>query len=357
MINKVLEKMQSLKDKYAKMGMILDDIIIDELKDDLSNLSYSDFAAIIQYFNDNNIDAVTECEDKEDVEDNVYKDINNDYVDIDYINAYMKDIKDIQVPTAEEEYELCKKSSEGDINARNELVVKNLKLVVSIAKYYSKDRNEFLDLIQEGNLGLITATEKFDYKLGFRFSTYATWWIKQAITRYKSNNDLIRIPVHMKELMSKTNRIITKYVTVYNDEPSDEYLAEQLSTANKKITVETVEAIKKNIYMNQISSLNTLVSEEGDHDSSELMDFIANEDTIDEATSIDNQIYMDQVLSNIHDSARNVDMFKMRFGIYPYEEEHTLEVIGNKYNLSRERVRQIVDKICNRLKRASKLKY
>ena len=109
--------------------------------------------------------------------------------------------------------------------------------------------------------------------------------------------------------------------------------------------------------MNQISSLNTLVSEEGDHDSSELMDFIANEDTIDEATSIDNQIYMDQVLSNIHDSARNVDMFKMRFGIYPYEEEHTLEVIGNKYNLSRERVRQIVDKICNRLKRASKLKY
>lgn len=357
MTNKVLEKMQSLKDKYAKMGMILDDIIIDELKDDLSNLSYSDFAAIIQYFNDNNIDVVTECEDKEDVEDNVYKDINNDYVDTDYINAYMKDIKDIQVPTAEEEYELCKKSSEGDINARNELVVKNLKLVVSIAKYYSKDRNEFLDLIQEGNLGLITATEKFDYKLGFRFSTYATWWIKQAITRYKSNNDLIRIPVHMKELMSKTNRIITKYATVYNDEPSDEYLAEQLSTTNKKITVETVAIIKKNIYMNQISSLNTLISEEGDHDNSELMDFIANEDTIDEATNVDNQIYMNQVLSNIHDSARNVDMFKMRFGIYPYEEEHTLEVIGNKYNLSRERVRQIVDKICNRLKRASKLKY
>ena len=109
--------------------------------------------------------------------------------------------------------------------------------------------------------------------------------------------------------------------------------------------------------MNQISSLNTIISEEGDHDNSELLDFIANEDTIDEATDVDNQIYMNQVLANIHDSDRNIDMFKMRFGIYPYDEEHTLEVIGNKYNLSRERVRQIVDKICNRLKHMSKLKY
>ncbi len=265
----------------------------------------------------------------------------------DPVRMYFKEIGKVPLLTAEEEKELAIRIENGDEDAKKKLCESNLRLVVSIARRYLNRGLSFLDLIQEGNLGLIKAVEKFDYTKGYKFSTYATWWIRQAITRSIADQArTIRIPVHMVETINKLIRISRQLLQEYGREPTSEEIAKEMG-----ISVEKVREIKK-ISQDPVS-LETPIGEEED---SHLGDFIPDEDIpspVDAAAYSMLQKQLREVLDTL--SEREKKVLILRFGLDDGR-PRTLEEVGKEFNVTRERIRQIEAKALRKLRHPSRSK-
>lgn len=266
----------------------------------------------------------------------------------DPVKMYLKEIGRVELLNHEQEIELAKRILEGDEAAKKELAAANLRLVVSIAKRYVGRGMLFLDLIQEGNMGLIKAVEKFDYTKGFKFSTYATWWIRQAITRAIADQArTIRIPVHMVETINKLTRIQRQLVQELGREPSAEEIAEKMDG----MTPEKVREIQK-ISLEPVS-LETPIGEEDD---SHLGDFIEDEGAMSPDDYAANELLKDElndVLLELTD--REEKVLRLRFGLDDGR-TRTLEEVGKEFNVTRERIRQIEAKALRKLKHPSRSK-
>ena len=263
----------------------------------------------------------------------------------DPVKVYLKEIGRVPLLTPEEEIELAIRISEDDQEAKKRLAEANLRLVVSIAKRYVGRGMQFLDLIQEGNLGLIKAVDKFDYTKGYKFSTYATWWIRQAITRAIADQArTIRVPVHMVETINKLNRISRQLLQEKGREATNEELAEAMG-----ISVEKIREVKK-IAQDPIS-LETPIGEKED---SHLGDFIEDHETVapdDAAGSILLREQIEELLQSLTDRERQV--LELRFGLKDGK-TRTLEEVGKYFDVTRERIRQIEGKALVKLKKSAK---
>ncbi|OJU88085.1 RNA polymerase sigma factor RpoD [Candidatus Saccharibacteria bacterium 49-20] len=263
----------------------------------------------------------------------------------DSVRLYLREIGKIPLLSAEEELALAKRVVDGDKKAKDKMAEANMRLVVSIAKRYSGRGLDFLDLIQEGNTGLLRAVEKFDPDKGFKFSTYATWWIRQAITRAIADQArTIRIPVHMVETINKLLRTQRRMTQELNREPTIEELAKELEMEPEK--VEYVMKIKQDI-----TSLDAGVGRDGDEEDSVLRDFIEDEDSATPEESAASQLLKEQVqeiLSTLSD--REQKIIKMRFGL-ENGKSHTLEEVGQEFAVTRERIRQIEAKALAKLRK------
>ncbi len=268
-----------------------------------------------------------------------------DDVSDDSVRLYLREIGKIPLLSAEEELELAQKVVAGDKKAKDKMAEANMRLVVSIAKRYSGRGLDFLDLIQEGNTGLLRAVEKFDPDKGFKFSTYATWWIRQAITRAIADQArTIRIPVHMVETINKLLRTQRRMTQELNREPSIEELAKELEMEPEK--VEYVIKIKQDI-----TSLDAGVGRDGEDEDSVLGDFIEDEDSETPEQAATSQLLKEQVqaiLSTLSD--REQKIVKMRFGL-ENGKSHTLEEVGQEFAVTRERIRQIEAKALAKLRK------
>jgi RNA polymerase primary sigma factor len=266
----------------------------------------------------------------------------------DPVKMYLKEIGRVPLLKPEDEPEIAKRIEAGDEEARNILISSNLRLVVSIAKKYVGRGMLFLDLIQEGNMGLVKAVEKFDYTKGFKFSTYATWWIRQAITRAIADQArTIRIPVHMVETINKLTRVQRQLVQELGRDPS----AEEISARMDGITPEKVREIQK-IALEPVS-LETPIGEEDD---SHLGDFIEDKEALSPDQYASNQLLKDEinsVLSGLTD--REEKVLRLRFGLYDGR-TRTLEEVGKEFNVTRERIRQIEAKALRKLKHPTRSK-
>ena len=265
----------------------------------------------------------------------------------DPVRLYLKEIGQIKLLSAEEEVELAKRVSEGDQAAKNKLTEANLRLVVSIAKKYSGRGLHILDLIQEGNTGLIRAVDKFDWTKGNKFSTYATWWIRQAITRAIADQArTIRVPVHMVEVINKATRCNRKLVQELGREPTVEEIAKELNLPVEKI-------IEANRTAADTLSLDTPV---GDEEDTSIGSFVEDERTPGPADATSNAL-LAEALKEILDTLteREADVLRMRFGMYDGR-THTLEEVGQIFGVTRERIRQIENKAIRKLRHPSRAK-
>ena len=297
-------------------------------------------------FEDDLIDDV----DLSDVEDEVLVDpvdLAAEYNLDDPVRMYLKEIGQIKLLAAEEEVELAKRVCEGDQDAKNKLTEANLRLVVSIAKKYSGRGLHILDLIQEGNTGLIRAVDKFDWTKGNKFSTYATWWIRQAITRAIADQArTIRVPVHMVEVINKATRCNRKLVQELGREPTVEEIAEELGLPVEKI-------IEANRTAADTLSLDTPV---GDEEDTSIGSFVEDERTPGPADATSNALLAEalkEILDTLTD--READVLRMRFGMYDGR-THTLEEVGQIFGVTRERIRQIENKAIRKLRHPSRAK-
>ena len=265
----------------------------------------------------------------------------------DPVRMYLKEIGKVPLLTAEEEIKLAKRMEKGDEEAKNALAEANLRLVVSIAKRYVGRGMLFLDLIQEGNLGLIKAVEKFDYRKGYKFSTYATWWIRQAITRAIADQArTIRIPVHMVETINKLIRVSRQLLQTLGREPSPEEIAAEMNIPEEKVR----EILK---ISQEPVSLETPIGEEED---SHLGDFIEDDNVpapAEAATQMLLREQLDKVLDSLTDREKKV--LRLRFGLDDGR-QRTLEEVGKEFNVTRERIRQIEAKALRKLRHPSRSK-
>ena len=279
----------------------------------------------------------------DEITDTSYEGVNVD----DPVRMYLREIGRIPLLTFEQELDLAKRILDGDEDAKKELAESNLRLVVSIAKKYVGRGMLFLDLIQEGNMGLIKAVEKFDYKKGFKFSTYATWWIRQAITRAIADQArTIRIPVHMVETINKLIRISRHLLQQLGREPTPEEIAEEM-----EIPVEKVMEIQK-IAQDPVS-LETPIGEEDD---SHLGDFIQDDDSPaphDSAAYTLLKEQLEEVMNTL--TPREAKVLKLRFGLEDGK-ARTLEEVGREFEVTRERIRQIEAKALRKLRHPSRSK-
>ena len=265
----------------------------------------------------------------------------------DPVRMYLKEIGQIRLLSPEEEVDLAKRVSEGEQEAKNKLTEANLRLVVSIAKKYSGRGLHILDLIQEGNTGLIRAVDKFDWTKGNKFSTYATWWIRQAITRAIADQArTIRVPVHMVEVINKATRCNRKLVQELGREPTVEEIAAELGLPVEKI-------IEANRTAADTLSLDTPV---GDEEDTSIGSFVEDERTPGPADATSNAL-LAEALKEILDTLteREADVLKMRFGMYDGR-THTLEEVGQIFGVTRERIRQIENKAIRKLRHPSRAK-
>ena len=318
------EKMDEVFDEFEKGG-------IDLLPDDFDE--------------EPNIEDLKEVEELklDEITDTSYEGISID----DPVRMYLREIGKIPLLTFDEELELAKRILEGDEEAKQKLAESNLRLVVSIAKKYVGRGMLFLDLIQEGNMGLIKAVEKFDYTKGFKFSTYATWWIRQAITRAIADQArTIRIPVHMVETINKLIRTSRNLLQQMGREPTPEEIAKEM-----EIPVEKVVEIQK-IAQDPVS-LETPIGEEED---SHLGDFIQDEDSPaphDAASYTLLKEQLEEVMNTL--TPREAKVLKLRFGLEDGK-SRTLEEVGKEFNVTRERIRQIEAKALRKLRHPSRSK-
>lgn len=346
---------------YADMSEYLDSLDLDKtVMDDI----YDTLMA-----RDINIDGETEPEDftlildgdddvdSESDDDGIVVDENGE-IDIDAtlpkgiavddpVRMYLKEIGKVPLLSAEEEIELAKRMENGDEEAKKRLCEANLRLVVSIAKRYVGRGMLFLDLIQEGNLGLIKAVDKFDYRKGYKFSTYATWWIRQAITRSIADQArTIRIPVHMVETINKLIRVSRQLLQTYGREPTPDEIAKEMG-----ISVEKVREIQK--IAQEPVSLETPIGEEED---SHLGDFIPDEDVPAPAEAAAFSMLKEQLVEVLNTlTEREQKVLKLRFGLEDGR-SRTLEEVGKEFDVTRERIRQIEAKALRKLRHPSRSK-
>ena len=296
-------------------------------------------------------DALPELEELEEIEEVTEEEMNeteamaDTFSTDDPVRMYLKEIGKVPLLTPEEEQELAKRMAEGDAEAKHRMEEANLRLVVSIAKRYVGRGMLFLDLIQEGNLGLIKAVEKFDYRKGYKFSTYATWWIRQAITRAIADQArTIRIPVHMVETINKLIRVSRQLLQELGREPTPEEIAEEMH-----MSVERVREILK--ISQEPVSLETPIGEEED---SHLGDFIQDDNVpvpADAAAFTMLKEQLEDVLSTLTDREQKV--LRLRFGLDDGR-ARTLEEVGKEFNVTRERIRQIEAKALRKLRHPSR---
>ena len=262
----------------------------------------------------------------------------------DSVRLYLREIGKIPLLSADEELALAKRVSAGDKDAKDKMAEANMRLVVSIAKRYVGRGLDLLDLIQEGNTGLLRAVEKFDPDKGFKFSTYATWWIRQAITRAIADQArTIRIPVHMVETINKLLRTQRRLTQELNREPTNEEIAQAM-----EIDVDKVEHIMK--IKQDISSLDASIRD--DEDDSVLADFIEDEDTVTPEESATSQLLKEQVKDMLNSlTEREQKIIKLRFGLAEDGKSHTLEEVGQEFAVTRERIRQIEAKALAKLRK------
>ena len=288
-----------------------------------------------------------ELDDEEELSDEELE-ITVDNVDSfadDSVRLYLREIGKIPLLTPEEETELAYKILDGDKKAKDKMVEANMRLVVSIAKRYGGRGLDFLDLIQEGNTGLLRAVEKFDPGKGFKFSTYATWWIRQAITRAIADQArTIRIPVHMVETINKVLRTTRRLTQELNREPTTEEIAKEMDMDPEK--VEYVMKIKQDI-----ASLDASVGRDGDDEDSVLGDFVEDEERVSPEDSAATQLLKEQIAEILSAlSEREQKIVKLRFGIGGGR-PHTLEEVGAEFSVTRERIRQIEAKALSKLRK------
>ncbi|HBT20265.1 MAG TPA: RNA polymerase sigma factor RpoD [Peptococcaceae bacterium] len=346
------KKIEELIEKGKKQGVLTYHEVMDALQD--VDLSPEQIDEIYDRLSGLGIEILPETEMEEtegteveenlgDVDLSVPEGVSID----DPVRMYLKEIGRVPLLTAEEEIELAKRIEQGDEEAKRRLAEANLRLVVSIAKRYVGRGMLFLDLIQEGNLGLIKAVEKFDYRKGYKFSTYATWWIRQAITRAIADQArTIRIPVHMVETINKLIRVSRQLLQEYGREPTPEEIAEKMG-----ISVERVREIQK--IAQEPISLETPIGEEED---SHLGDFIEDEDALAPAEAASYMLLREQ-LEGVLDSLtpREEKVLRLRFGLDDGR-SRTLEEVGKEFGVTRERIRQIEAKALRKLRHPSRSK-
>jgi len=265
----------------------------------------------------------------------------------DPVRMYLKEIGKVALLSSEEEIELASLIADGDENAKKRLVEANLRLVVSIAKKHMGRGMSMLDLIQEGNLGLIKAAEKFDYTKGFKFSTYATWWIRQAITRAIADQSrIIRLPVHMSEFISRVRKASAQLLNENGSEPTSEQIAERLGVPEEKVR-EVLRTSQEPV------SLDTPIGEEED---SHLGDFIEDETILTPDQAAANAMLREQLNNALETlSPREAQIIRLRFGLEDGH-SHTLEDVGARFNVTRERIRQIEAKALRKIRHPSRSK-
>ena len=353
---KLQEKLQELLALAKKKKNSLEYQEISEFFKDME-LDADEFEKILDFLETNNID-VLRIMDDDDIDDDIILD-DEDEVEVekidlsvpdgvsieDPVRMYLKEIGKVPLLSAEEEIELAKRMELGDQEAKKRLAEANLRLVVSIAKRYVGRGMLFLDLIQEGNLGLIKAVEKFDYRKGYKFSTYATWWIRQAITRAIADQArTIRIPVHMVETINKLIRVSRQLLQELGREPTPEEIAEEMD-----MPVDRVREILK--ISQEPVSLETPIGEEED---SHLGDFIQDDNVPVPADAAAFTLLKEQlveVLSTLTDREQKV--LRLRFGLDDGR-ARTLEEVGKEFNVTRERIRQIEAKALRKLRHPSR---
>ena len=326
------EKIEEIYDRFEAMNI---QIIGGEMELDLGDDILDDMEGDID------LSAL----DEDDLVDPV--DLAAEYNLDDPVRMYLKEIGQVKLLTAEEEVDLAKRIAEGDQAAKNKLTEANLRLVVSIAKKYSGRGLHILDLIQEGNTGLIRAVDKFDWTKGNKFSTYATWWIRQAITRAIADQArTIRVPVHMVEVINKATRCNRKLVQELGREPTVEEIAAELNLPVEKI-------IEANRTAADTLSLDTPV---GDEEDTSIGSFVEDERTPGPADATSNALLAEalkEILDTLTD--READVLRMRFGMYDGR-THTLEEVGQTFGVTRERIRQIENKAIRKLRHPSRAK-
>ena len=330
----------------------------------------SDIEQIYRYLEDHDIEIVEppaveqdmpadfkdidlDIDEDEDIDEQILKEDDGEEIDLsnidimegvgteDPVRMYLKEIGTVPLLTAEQELDLAKRKSAGDESAKAKLIEANLRLVVSIAKRYTGRGMSFLDLVQEGNLGLIKGVEKFDYTKGFKLSTYATWWIRQSVTRALADQArTIRVPVHMVETINKMSKMQRKLTLELGCEPSIAQLAEALGMTEEKV-MEVMQIAR------EPASLETPIGEEDD---SNLGDFVADTNTVSPETNVEAVMlreHIDALLGDLKERERQVIV--LRFGL---EDGHprTLEEVGREFKVTRERIRQIEAKALRKLK-------
>lgn len=327
------------------------------------DLSTEQMEQIYSYLENHGIDVIPVIDDNllaedpllldDDDDERFMKDSDEDDIDLDAIDLlegigtedpvrmYLKEIGTVPLLSADEEMELAKKKAEGDEQAKERLIEANLRLVVSIAKRYTGRGMSFLDLVQEGNLGLIKGVEKFDYTKGYKLSTYATWWIRQSVTRALADQArTIRVPVHMVETINKMSKMQRKLTLELGYEPSVAELAEALDMSEDKV-MEIMQIAR------EPASLETPIGEEDD---SNLGDFVADSNAVTPEGNVESVMlreHIDALLGDLKERERQVIV--LRFGL---EDGHprTLEEVGKEFNVTRERIRQIEAKALRKLR-------
>ena len=325
-----------------------------EIMDALQELELDQEAVerLYETLEEQNIDVVEDVEVPEDINEeiaevetilSVTEGINID----DPVRMYLKEIGKVPLLNPQEEVEIAARMAEGDEEAKHQLAEANLRLVVSIAQRYVGRGMLFLDLIQEGNLGLIKAVEKFDYRKGYKFSTYATWWIRQAITRAIADQArTIRIPVHMVETINKLIRVNRQLVQEYGRDPRPEEIAKEMGISEEKVR-EILKIAQEPV------SLETPIGEEDD---SHLGDFIPDDDAPAPAEAVASTLLKEQlmeVLSSL--TPREARVLRLRYGLDDGK-ARTLEEVGREFNVTRERIRQIEAKALRKLRHPSRSK-
>ena len=353
MINEI-KTFDERKEKLLEIGKKNGKITFEEIADNLKGLEpdSDSLDELYNMFMQNNIEIVSASQDEDDDNDDggdllEHVSSNKDIKINDPVRMYLKEIGRINLLTSEEEYEYAMQVEEGNEDAKRILAESNLRLVVSIAKRYVGRGMAFLDLIQEGNIGLMKAVDKFNPSKGYKFSTYATWWIRQAITRAIADQArTIRVPVHMVETINKLARVQRQLTQEFNREPSEEELAEKLN-----ISVEKVREVMK--ISQEPVSLETPIGEEDD---SHLGDFVPDERMMspeEYATSELLKEELDNVLLTL--TEREEKVLKLRFGLEDGQ-CRTLEEVGQIFGVTRERIRQIEAKALRKMRHPSRSK-
>ncbi|MCI6012843.1 MAG: RNA polymerase sigma factor RpoD [Firmicutes bacterium] len=360
LINELVEKSKAMKNKltYSAVADVLESTDLDKNQmDDIYEALMSRGIEIISETETDFDEELLLAEDPDLTED---PDLVMDESDMDLessipkgiavddpVRMYLKEIGKVPLLSADEEIELAKRMEQGDEEAKKRLCEANLRLVVSIAKRYVGRGMLFLDLIQEGNLGLIKAVDKFDYRKGYKFSTYATWWIRQAITRSIADQArTIRIPVHMVETINKLIRVSRQLLQTYGREPTPEEIAAEMN-----LSVEKVREIQK--IAQEPVSLETPIGEEED---SHLGDFIPDEDVPAPAEAAAFSMLKEQLVEVLDTlTEREQKVLKLRFGLEDGR-ARTLEEVGKEFDVTRERIRQIEAKALRKLRHPSRSK-